>query len=844
MPWTREKKLPSGWLGFRSTTQKTVGWRDELLKGRKTSARHGRTRRASGRRRDPTQRSADVPCAIGWTGEATDGTNPPQTKRRREETIDAFVARTHLPGRLQYLINVPEGLSRLCLEHKIRPTGKLKAVFCTDTQQDQVGGMAGLLLRLSQDGHGQLEAVGTNGFGKYLHALRHFVRWLHPKVAVMECEHLQPGEVLYEDDTIAALHYAHQQPVASDRKRHRIECMDMIDTAAKSRASLQPMAMAPECLPVARSDLQGRIDAFFAQQQRDDTQFREGTHFGRNQVLDDKDWNLVPFSDEMGSLFCKQADKKRMAASTSGPTNTSDLICYNLRWKSLNTSVLFVDCRDVESLSAFENDQNLSALQSGERACCMVFHFTKYTICTSTQYQKVFQQFPSQVHQVYLDKGPTSGTLGHHSALRTTWKLNMISKIHFPLPFRGGDGEDEPQSWNLESLRKYTIKPVEGSTQPLVQVEAANFHEMDDMSTLQIALFEEKPELEQQLRQVRTKLETIIPIARDGASTNKSAAEKLREKLKRGACTAATAPTSRDKPQAVAQQGPSIFFLGTGCAEPSKYRASSGILVRMGFGRGLLMDAGEGTWGQMVRFFGSSMAERIVNDLEVIWISHKHADHMLGILSIVKHRTASTPFYVVCPGQVLSWLKEVMPIQGSSCRLIHCEHFGRSKSSAQWEAIGRLGLKEWSSFRVIHCEQSYGLSIRHADGWKLVYSGDTRPCRNLQEAARGATVLIHEATFEEELKSHALRKKHCTWREALEAGRICNVRTLILTHFSQRYPKMPALEGPLDILNRTLVAFDGLHLPLSDLAHAPSLMQGIRWLFPATNSSNGEELVP
>lgn len=749
---------------------------------------------------------------------------------------------SHLPGSIQYLINVPEGLSRLCLEHKIRPTGKLKAVFCTDTKQDQVGGIAGLLLRLSQDGHGQLEAVGTNGFGKYLHAMRHFVRWLHPKVVVVECEHLQAGEVLYEDDTIAVLHYSHQQPVALERKRHRIDCIDTVDTAAKSRALLQPMGMAPECLPMARSDLQGRLNAFFAQQQKDVSQFREGMNFGRKQVDHAKDWNLVPFSDEIGSLFCKQAEKRRMAASISGPIKTSDLICYNLRLKSLNTSLLFVDCRDVGALSAFENDQNLSALQSGERACCMVFHFTKYSICTSTQYRKLFQQFPSQAHQVFLDKGPTIDTLGHHSALRTTWKLNMISKIHFPLPFRNGNGGDESQAWDLELLEKYNIKPVEGSTQPLVQMEAANFHEMDSMSTVQTSLFEEKPELEQQLRQVRTKLETIIPVAGDGASANKSAAEKLREKLKRGICTVATAPTLTDNPQTVAQKGPSIFFLGTGCAEPSKYRASSGILVRMGFGRGLLIDAGEGTWGQLVRFFGSSMAERVVNDLEAIWISHKHADHMLGILSIVKHRTASTPFHVVCPGQVHSWLEEVMPIQGSSCRLVHCEHFG-SKSSAQWEAIGRLGLKEWSSFRVIHCEQSYGLSIRHADGWKLVYSGDTRPCRNLQAAAQGATVLIHEATFEEELKSHALRKKHCTWREALEAGRICNVQTLVLTHFSQRYPKMPALEGPPDILNRTLVAFDGLHLPLSDLAHAPSLMQGIRWLFPASNSSNGEELV-
>ena len=39
-------------------------------------------------------------------------------------------------------------------------------------------------------------------------------------------------------------------------------------------------------------------------------------------------------------------------------------------------------------------------------------------------------------------------------------------------------------------------------------------------------------------------------------------------------------------------------------------------------------------------------------------------------------------------------------------------------------------------------------------------SGDTRPCDALVQAGQGATVLVHEATFEDELQSEAIAKKH------------------------------------------------------------------------------------
>ena len=47
----------------------------------------------------------------------------------------------------------------------------------------------------------------------------------------------------------------------------------------------------------------------------------------------------------------------------------------------------------------------------------------------------------------------------------------------------------------------------------------------------------------------------------------------------------------------------------------------------------MLLDAGEGTVGAMRRQFGAETASVILR-LELVWISHMHADHHLGLLQV------------------------------------------------------------------------------------------------------------------------------------------------------------------------------------------------------------------
>lgn len=62
----------------------------------------------------------------------------------------------------QYLFGAPEGISRLALEHQVRPGLHLRALFAADVRQS-LGGAGGLIMRLRGEGHGRLHVVGPPG---------------------------------------------------------------------------------------------------------------------------------------------------------------------------------------------------------------------------------------------------------------------------------------------------------------------------------------------------------------------------------------------------------------------------------------------------------------------------------------------------------------------------------------------------------------------------------------------------------------------------------------------------------------------------------------------------------
>jgi ribonuclease Z len=72
-------------------------------------------------------------------------------------------------------------------------------------------------------------------------------------------------------------------------------------------------------------------------------------------------------------------------------------------------------------------------------------------------------------------------------------------------------------------------------------------------------------------------------------------------------------------------------------------------------------------------------------------------------------------------------------------------------------------------------------------GRKIVYSGDTRQSENIVKLAENADLLIHEATFDDELKERAVEDGHSTPSMAAETAKKAGVKQLVLTHISARY---------------------------------------------------------
>jgi ribonuclease Z len=298
-----------------------------------------------------------------------------------------------------------------------------------------------------------------------------------------------------------------------------------------------------------------------------------------------------------------------------------------------------------------------------------------------------------------------------------------------------------------------------------------------------------------------------------------------------------------------------ILTLGTGSALPSKYRNVSSTLLRVPGVGSYLLDCGENTLGQLARIYSSEELTDLLRDLRMIWISHMHADHHLGIVSVLKawfhavhgnkhgsHGGASTPaktsdplkelkkpgkLFVVSETAMTQYLREYAYVEHyGSEQLILLEAIPRWKEGehlSQFRWNGRdvgfdgifrevaaamqaaTGLSDLSVCSVPHCHGARGVAFTFPDGFKLTYSGDARPSQNLVNIGQGSTVLIHEATFDDELQGDAKAKLHSTTSEALGVGVAMKAKRVILTHFSQRYNRIPVMS---DITDKQVVLED------------------------------------
>ena len=283
-----------------------------------------------------------------------------------------------------------------------------------------------------------------------------------------------------------------------------------------------------------------------------------------------------------------------------------------------------------------------------------------------------------------------------------------------------------------------------------------------------------------------------------------------------------------------------LVFLGTGSAVPSKHRNVAAIYLKCRKNAGMMLDVGEGAVGQLARAYGAKLKD-VLETLHAVWISHPHADHHLGLPGLLTARKAhqEKPIILMAPAPVLRWLAEYEIVDPSIkgtytvVELAMIQHKATPHPyAAQLEED--LGITNCWNVRVDHCPHAYGLIVSSLDGWSLCYSGDCRPTPDLAAQARGVTVLIHEATFDDDYYEDALAKRHSTISEALAVADDMRAHRTLLTHFSQRYSAMPQKVTNNATAAKYFFASDFLKVAFPDLVWAPSVLPAIQAALAAT----------
>ncbi|EEB05970.1 3'-tRNA processing endonuclease Trz2 [Schizosaccharomyces japonicus yFS275] len=292
-----------------------------------------------------------------------------------------------------------------------------------------------------------------------------------------------------------------------------------------------------------------------------------------------------------------------------------------------------------------------------------------------------------------------------------------------------------------------------------------------------------------------------------------------------------------------------LITLGTGSAMPSLYRNVSANLLRIPiFGEtnktyNILLDCGEGTLGRMARQFGDRLTEELAA-LRWIYISHMHADHHAGVNGILQAWAKVTEpdqvLFITAPQAFYNWLSEYATLDSLPMdRVVFINNTAlRNDRPNITEACSReishlfnsLGLNSLLTVPAIHCAYSFCVAFTLSNGCKIAYSGDTRPCLPFCNIGFNADLLIHEATLEDTMQDIAIKKQHCTHKEALDIAKQMQAKNVVLTHFSQRYPKLPDVHIESDSPNVAL-AFDGMAIRIHEISQFQHFVEPLKTLF-------------
>ena len=299
-----------------------------------------------------------------------------------------------------------------------------------------------------------------------------------------------------------------------------------------------------------------------------------------------------------------------------------------------------------------------------------------------------------------------------------------------------------------------------------------------------------------------------------------------------------------------------IIPLGTSSGKPTLRRNVSALAV-VGEGEWWLFDCGEGTQTQIARAGVSPQK------LAGVFISHLHGDHfngLPGLLSTMSLDQREKELTLVGPTGIDEYLRLLARLNichvnyPLRLREFDAQYFAGGEQELVYESArftvttrpldhrifalgyrleektkpGRFNLERAKALGIppgpLYSRLQSGQSITLEDGrmihpsevlgpprpGKVVsYCLDTRPCANAVKLSENADLLIHEATFTEELIEESNHFGHSTAIQAAEIAIEAKARRLLITHFSSRFPDIRLLlEEARSVFPQTVAAED------------------------------------
>jgi len=260
----------------------------------------------------------------------------------------------------------------------------------------------------------------------------------------------------------------------------------------------------------------------------------------------------------------------------------------------------------------------------------------------------------------------------------------------------------------------------------------------------------------------------------------------------------------------------SVTFLGTGGAFSFGRRTTLALVIE-GPDFRMLADTGPVILEQLDRAGLKAL------DIDQLFVTHGHGDHMLGFPMLALNRLgAATPLHIYAGESTIACLRILNAVSFAN--------LSPNRANLRWHELSEEGHDEvsWDTgvqLRTAVPDHPPGVPTLSArwdfdGGPAITLITDTRPGEGSVELAQGSDLLIHEASFSAVLEpdTDPGQHYHSTAKQAGEIARAASCKRLALIHLGPEIGERPDVlveEARADTDLEVIVPEDGQRLSLS-----------------------------